>query len=183
VKKFLVPLLCISSGAVLASEISCDYKSNVDTEFMGTISSSKNYNQKAFSYVDDTRKCVVKMDVNIYNVWYSTTGQYIFGPDMTEVDACKRAEIKAKETVLRQIVPEKLNRKLNQNCVTRITSGPVQTAPKNPEKNNSQGSWVESGWKSVYLPVTKGCHPVDNREIRLANGTAKWVYREVCRTK
>ena len=62
-KKFLVPLLCLSSGAVLASESNCDYKTNVNTDFQGTISSSKNYNQKSYPYVDDTRICIVEMDV------------------------------------------------------------------------------------------------------------------------
>ena len=47
------------------------------------------------------------MDVKIHNAWYPTEAEYVFGPDMTEVDACKRAEIRAKESILRQVVPEK----------------------------------------------------------------------------
>ena len=128
-KKFLVPLLCLSSGTVLASESNCDYKTNVNTDFQGTISSSKNYNQKSYPYVKDTRICIVKMDVNIYNAWYPTEAEYVFGPDMTEADACKRAEIRAKESILRKIVPEKLNRILNQNCVTKTESGDLKQSP------------------------------------------------------
>ena len=82
-KKFLVPLLCLSSGTVLASESNCNYKTNVNTDFQGTISSSKNYNQKSHPYVDDTRICIVEMDVRINKAWYPTSGTYVFGPDMT----------------------------------------------------------------------------------------------------
>lgn len=78
-KTSLVALLCLSSTSLMASEIACDYKSKVDTEFMGTISSSKNYNQKSYPHVDDTRICIVKMDVKIHNAWYPTEAEYVFG--------------------------------------------------------------------------------------------------------
>jgi hypothetical protein len=186
-KTSLVALLCLSSTSLMASEIACDYKSKIDTEFMGTISSSKNYNQKSYPYVKDTRICIVKMDVKIHNTWYPTEAEYVFGPDMTEVDACKRAEIRAKESILRKIVPEKLNRILNQNCVTKTESGDLKQSPivggKLPEVSG-KGSWTESAWKSVYSSVTKGCFPSGgNKKITLANGTTKWFYKEVCRTK
>lgn len=185
-KKFLVPLLCLSSGTVLASESNCNYKTNVNTDFQGTISSSKNYNQKSYPYVKDTRICIVKMDVNIYNAWYPTEAEYVFGPDMTEADACKRAEIRAKESILRQVVPEKLNRIINQNCVTKTESGDLKQSPtvggKLP-KVSGKGSWIESAWKSVYLPVSHGCLPARNKQITLANGKKMSVYKEVCRAK
>ena len=185
-KTSLVALLCLSSTSLMASEIACDYKSKVDTEFMGTISSSKNYNQKSYPHVDDTRICIVKMDVKIHNAWYPTKAEYVFGPDMTEVDACKRAEIRAKESILRQVVPEKLNRIINQNCVTKTESGDLKQSPTVGEKLpkvSGKGSWIESAWKSVYLPVSHGCLPARNKQITLANGKKMSVYKEVCRAK
>jgi len=151
-KTSLVALLCLSSTSLMASEIACDYKSKVDTEFMGTISSSKNYNQKSFAYIDDTRICIVKMDIKIHNTWYPTEAEYIFGPDMTKTE-----------------------------------SGDLKQSPivggKLPEVS-CKGSWTESAWKSVYSSVTKGCFPAgDNKKITLANGTTKWFYKEVCKTK
>ena len=128
-KKFLIPLLCLSSGTVLASESNCDYKTVVNTDFQGTITSSKNYNKTTYPHVEDTRKCIIKLDVKINEAWYPTSGTYIFGPDMTENAACKRAEVRAKESILREVVPENLNRTMNQNCAVHVRTVPVKKAP------------------------------------------------------
>ena len=188
-KKFLVPLLCLSSGAVLASESNCDYKTNVNTDFQGTISSSKNYNQKSYPYVDDTRICIVEMDVRINKDWYPTSGTYVFGPDMTETAACKRAEIRAKETILREIVPEKLNRTMNQNCAVHVRTVPVKKAPVSKSEIKkvtvySSGMWKESGWKNVYTPLTKGCiHSNIPAKVVWIHGSKLYAYKEECRIK
>ena len=191
-KKFLVPLFCLSSGAVLASESNCDYKTNVNTDFQGTITSSKNYNKSTYPHVEDTRKCIVKLDVKISKSWYPTSGTYIFGPDMTETSACKRAEVRAKESILREVVPEKLNRTLNQNCVVNVKTIPVKKVPDEKkkvviEKSSAQvfGQWKESGWKSVYSPVTKGCMVAKliPTTVVVINGQKVAAYKEVCKIR
>ena len=191
-KKFLVPLFCLSSGAVLASESNCDYKTNVNTDFQGTITSSKNYNKSTYPHVEDTRKCIVKLDVKINKSWYQTSGTYVFGPDMTETSACKRAEVRAKESILREIVPEKLNRTLNQNCVVNVKTIPVKKVPDEKkkvviEKSSTQvfGQWKESGWKSVYSPVTKGCMVAKliPTTVVVINGQKVAAYKEVCKIR
>ena len=191
-KKFLVPLFCLSSGAVLASESNCDYKTNVNTDFQGTITSSKNYNKSTYPHVEDTRKCIVKLDVKINKSWYPTSGTYVFGPDMTETSACKRAEVRAKESILREIVPEKLNRTLNQNCVVNVKTIPVKKVPDEKkkvvsEKSSTQvfGQWKESGWKSVYSPVTKGCMVAKliPTTVVVINGQKVAAYKEVCKIR
>jgi hypothetical protein len=196
VKKFLVPLLCISSGAVLASESNCNYKTNVNTDFQGTISSSKNYNKTTYPHVEDTRKCIIKLDVRINKAWYPTSGTYIFGPDMTETAACKRAEVRAKETILREVVPEKLNRTMNQNCAVYVKTVPVNKAPAPVNKAPapkviikkvaiySGGGWRESGWKNVYTPLTKGCVRSNAPTTVISiHGSKQYAYKEVCRLK
>ena len=202
-KKFLVPLLCLSSGVVLASESNCDYKTNVNTDFQGTISSSKNYSKSTYVHVDDTRKCIVKLDVKINKSWYPTSGTYVFGPDMTETSACKRAEVRAKESILREIVPEKLNRTLNQNCAVNVKTIPVKKVPDEKEEvpNKTKkdmaekqinkmmrvpsSEWKESGWKNVYSPVTKGCMVAKSipTTIVVINGRRMAAYKELCRVR
>ena len=191
-KKFLVPLFCLSSGAVLASESNCDYKTNVNTDFQGTITSSKNYNKSTYPHVEDTRKCIVKLDVKINKSWYPTSGTYVFGPDMTETSACKRAEVRAKESILREIVPEKLNRTLNQNCVVNVKTIPVKKVPDEKkkvviEKSSTQvfGQWKESGWKNVYSPVTRGCMVAKliPTTVVVINGQRVAAYKELCRVR
>ena len=202
-KKFLVPLLCLSSGVVLASESNCDYKTNVNTDFQGTISSSKNYSKSTYVHVDDTRKCIVKLDVKINKSWYPTSGTYVFGPDMTETSACKRAEVRAKESILREIVPEKLNRTLNQNCAVNVRTIPVKKVPTEkkeiPDETKKvmaekqinemlrvpSSEWKESGWKNVYSPVTKGCMVAKSipTTIVVINGRRMAAYKELCRVR
>ena len=199
-KKFLVPLLCLSSGAVLASESNCDYKTNVNTDFQGTISSSKNYNKTTYPHVEDTRKCIIKLDVKIKHSWYPTSGTYIFGPDMTETSACKKAEVRAKEAILRQIVPEKLNRTMNSKCAVTVRTVPVKKVPdetkkvvaeklinKIMKKSSTQvvGQWKESGWKNVYSPVTKGCMVAKliPTTVVVINGQRVAAYKELCKVR
>ena len=191
-KKFLVPLFCLSSGAVLASESNCDYKTNVNTDFQGTITSSKNYNKSTYPHVEDTRKCIIKLDVKINKSWYPTSGTYVFGPDMTETSACKRAEVRAKESILREIVPEKLNRTLNQNCVVNVKTIPVKKVPDEKkkvviEKSSTQvfGQWKGSGWKNVYSPVTKGCMVAKliPTTVVVINGQRVAAYKELCKVR
>ena len=129
------------------------------------------------------------MDVRINKDWYPTSGTYVFGPDMTETAACKRAEIKAKETILREVVPEKLSRTMNQNCAVHVRTVPVKKAPvpKSEIKKvavYSSGMWKESGWKNVYTPLTKGCiHSNVPSKVVWIHGSKQFAYKEVCRVK
>jgi hypothetical protein len=121
-KYIMIPALCLLSGVASANE--CKYTTDVDTTFEGVITKSQNYDKKTYPHVNDTRKCVVYLEVQIKNKWYSTLGTYIFGPNTSENKACKNAEIVAKENILRTTVPEKLNKKTEQNCKLSIGDKP-----------------------------------------------------------
>ena len=117
-KYVMIPALCLLSGVAVAGE--CKYSTDVDTSFEGVISKSQNYDKKTYPYIDDTRKCVVSMDVKINGKWHPTSGTYVFGPDMSENDACKSAELSAKENILRTTVPEKLKKTMEQKCKVNV---------------------------------------------------------------
>ena len=131
-KYIMIPALCLLTGVASANE--CKYTTDVDTSFEGVISKSQNYDKKTYPYIDDTRKCVVSMDVQINDNWHPTSGTYVFGPDTSENDACKNAELSAKESILRTTVPEKLKKTMEQKCkvgMTDITGDKVEPpAPK-----------------------------------------------------
>jgi len=137
----------ISSTAM--ADDSCGYKFDVNTNFEGVIQSSKNYDKRAFDYVKETRKCVVSLDVRIEDKWYPTSGTYIFGPDMTQNEACKRAEITAKEDILRKNVPEKLNKKIKSSCVKSIDI-PVRPV-HNISYEETKLKKCEKKWYSVFI--------------------------------
>jgi len=129
----MIPAFCLLSGIASANE--CKYTTDVDTSFQGIISKSQNYDRKTYPYVDDTRKCIVNMDVQIKGKWYPTTGTFVYGPDMSENAACGKAEISAKEDILRKTVPEKLNKKVEQNCKVSVGDAPKpKAAPSIPVK-------------------------------------------------
>jgi hypothetical protein len=129
-KYIMIPALCLLSGVASANE--CKYKTDVDTTFEGVITKSQNYDKKTYPYVDDTRKCVVSLDVKIKDKWYPTSGTYIFGPNMAENKACKNAEVVAKEDILRTTVPEKLNKKTEQKCNVVVGEKPKSVEPPKP---------------------------------------------------
>ena len=128
VKYIMIPAMCLLTGVASANE--CKYSSDVDTSFEGVISKSQNYDKKTYPYIDDTRKCVVSMDVKINDKWHPTSGTYVFGPDTSENDACKNAELSAKENILRTTVPEKLNKTMEQKCKVEMTEKTEPPTPK-----------------------------------------------------
>ena len=127
-KYIMIPAMCLLTGVASANE--CKYSSDVDTSFEGVISKSQNYDKKTYPYIDDTRKCVVSMDVKINDKWHPTSGTYVFGPDTSENDACKNAELSAKENILRTTVPEKLNKTMEQKCKVEMTEKTEPPTPK-----------------------------------------------------
>ena len=83
------------STTALATETPCDFKSKDKLIYEGSIESVRVVKKDVQKYVEDTRKCTMKMESRVDGKWYPSTGQYIFGPDMSEVDASGGAAIKA----------------------------------------------------------------------------------------
>ena len=102
-----------------------DYDNEVVSNWQHTIEQVVNVDRKVFPYIDDTRKCVMKFDVTIDGVEHYTSGSYVFGPDMTENDACDQAMIKGKKEIIQQVSPEVLTAKTNMTCKTKTVEEPV----------------------------------------------------------
>ena len=176
-KRFILPILCATSTTALAAQSSCDYKVNTDTSYEGVIEASKDYVKKTIDHLNGTRKCVIQMEAKINNEWYSTIGQYIFGPDMAENDACKKAEIRAKENLLRLKVSEKLKSTMKKNCAVSVRTVPVKTVPvkKSPleSKPKKQGKIIS------VTPVAMNNCP-KKWFIVWIGGEKTRAYKEVC---
>lgn len=105
----------------------CVYQNDVESNWTKSIQSVSNVDRKVFPYVDDTRKCVMKMQVVIDGVPYPAIADYVFGPDMTENTACDKATIKAKKELIGKVSPEILTAKTNQKCKVVTSETPVAT--------------------------------------------------------
>ena len=115
--KYKLPLFLLFSNTALA-EVPCDYKVNDTIVYKGSIESVRLVSKDIQSNpkIKDIRKCVVSIESRVYGKWYPSKGEYMFGPDMAQVDACSHAEDRAKKKVMREIIPETLTSEKNLKC-------------------------------------------------------------------
>jgi len=66
--------------------------------------------------IKDVLKCVMSIEARVKGKWYPSKGEYMFGPDMSQEEACGLAENRAKVKVMREIIPETLKSEKNLKC-------------------------------------------------------------------
>ena len=116
----LSAILLLSTCSNLApAESHCDYDSSVNTQYTKTIEKTSDFKKRVFPYVEDTRKCVINMNVTIDGKTYPTMGDFVFGPDISENSACKNAENRAKEMIVRKVSPEVLSANTDMKCTVK----------------------------------------------------------------
>ena len=112
-------LVCtLLTTTALATETPCDYTSRDKVVYEGKIESVRNVKKELQSNpkVKDILKCVVSIEARVKGKWYSSDGEYMFGPDMSQKDACDHAENRAKVKVMREVIPETLKSEKNLKC-------------------------------------------------------------------
>jgi hypothetical protein len=113
----IVTLFCtLLTSTALATETPCDYTTKTKVVYEGSIESVRVVKKDVQKYIEDTRKCTMNIEARIKGVWYPSKANYIFGPDMSEIDACSLAENRAKTKVMRTIIPETLKSEKNLKC-------------------------------------------------------------------
>ena len=118
--KSLSAILLLSTCANPApAETPCEYDSSISTQYTKTIQKTTDYKKRVFPYVEDTRKCVINMNVTIDGKTYPTMGDFVFGPDISENSACKNAENRAKEMIVRKVSPEVLSANTDMKCTVK----------------------------------------------------------------
>jgi len=103
----------------LSYSYECEYQNNDQFIMQGQIDAVRVINKTVIPYIDDTRKCIMKIESKIKKKWYPSTGHYIFGPDMSESEACNHAEQRAKKNIMRQRVQEKLKSQSHLKCLNK----------------------------------------------------------------
>ena len=104
------------SSLAFQAHSQCFYKSNDNFTYVGHIESTKIVSKKVFPYVDDTRKCHVTLQSRIEGQWYPASAEYVFGPDLSESEACSQAETRAKRKIMNEVLPETMDGTKNLNC-------------------------------------------------------------------
>ena len=93
---------CIIMGRLEAFALAntpCDYKVDDKIIYEGHIESVKLISKSVESIpkIKDIRKCMVSIEARVNGKWHPSKGEYMFGPDMSQVDACTHAEDRAKK--------------------------------------------------------------------------------------
>ena len=115
----IVTLVCtLLTTTAFATETPCDYKSKDEVVYEGSIESVRLVKKTIQSnpQIKDVRKCVMSIEARVKGKWYPSKGEYMFGPDMSQEDACGLAENRAKVKVMREVIPETLKSEKNLKC-------------------------------------------------------------------
>ena len=113
----LAIVFTLLSSTTLA-DAPCDYKVDNKIIYEGHIESVKLVSKSVerVPKVKDIRNCKVSIEARVDGEWYPSKGEYMFGPDMSQMDACNHAEDRAKKGIMREIIPETLKSEKSLNC-------------------------------------------------------------------
>ena len=117
--KILTTFLCtLLTTSALATEAPCDYSSKSKVIYEGKLESVRLIKKsiQINPQIKDVQKCVMSIEARVKGKWYPSKGEYMFGPDMSQEDACGLAEDRAKVKVMREIIPETLKGEKNLKC-------------------------------------------------------------------
>ena len=113
--KFLPFILFTTTVSATAP---CDFDSKDSVIYEGTLESVRLI-KKDIQFnpqIKDVLKCVMSIEARVKGKWYPSKGEYMFGPDMSQEDACGLAENRAKVKVMREVIPETLKSEKNLKC-------------------------------------------------------------------
>ena len=145
VKSISAILLLSTCANPAPAESPCDYHSSVNTQYTKTIEKTSDFKKRVFPYVEDTRKCVINMNVTIDGKTYPTMGDFVFGPDISENSACKNAENRAKEMIVRKVSPEVLSANTDMKCTVKTKEIVKVEKPKEIQKVVTQNQYPQVG--------------------------------------
>ena len=114
--KLAIVFTLLSSTAL--AESPCDYKVDNKIIYQGKIESVKLVSKSVdkIPKVKNIQNCKVSIEARGDGKWYPSKGEYMFGPDMSQMDACAHAEDRAKKGIMREIIPETLKSEKSLNC-------------------------------------------------------------------
>ena len=116
--KIVTTFLCTLLATSALADAPCNFNSKDKVIYEGKIESVRLIDKKIQSNpkVKDVLKCVVSIEARVKGKWHPSKGEYMFGPDMSQKDACDLAENRAKVKVMREIIPETLKSEKNLKC-------------------------------------------------------------------
>jgi hypothetical protein len=148
--------LVISSSTAYALEAKCNYTDKTVAKTTGIIESTRNFRRETAVYAEEKRVCAVKIDVKIDENWQEAKGFYIFGPNMSENEACDKALNKAKVAALQQHAPEEIDSETEHVCneTIKVKEAKVETPKEAPAQ-------TVNGGPNVFYHPNGNCYTKD----------------------
>ena len=87
-------ILLLIATNVDSTEVNCEYSDKTTAELVGKIDGIRNFESKTADYAEEKRVCAVGFEAKIRQKWYKTRSFYVFGPDMSQSEACNKAKDK-----------------------------------------------------------------------------------------
>ena len=151
------------------TEVNCEYSDKTTAEMMGQIDGIRNFQSKTKDYTEEKRVCAVQFEAKIGEKWVKTRDFYVFGPDMSQTEACNKAKDKAKLQALELHAPQIVTSNVEHYCEEKTPERVVETPPKEEKR------WVSV--TDLDGPVTHGAdinanrrkHDEFNDQMRLYN--------------
>ena len=112
----ILPFILLTTTVSAAAP--CDFDSKDSVIYEGKLESFRLI-KKDIQFnpqIKDVLKCVMSIEARVKGKWYPSKGEYMFGPDMSQEDACGLAENRAKVKVMREVIPETLKSEKNLKC-------------------------------------------------------------------
>lgn len=149
----VVTVLALSMSYTNASDAECEYQSNVKSAYEQKVDKVDIINRRVVKYPieGNFRQCILKLRMTIGGSTHPLTESYVFGPDMTENQACELAVFKGVETIQRAHSKRVFKVEQKYNCVlNKKQKGSIfKTAKKKEQRIWIQGR-IFDGWKYQY---------------------------------
>lgn len=113
-KKAALALLLPAIAAT--AESPCGYDRQIRGTYTKQIDRVISLERSVTDHMDSFRKCTVAITAVVGGESAAGEGEFSFGPDITENQACKQAEQRAKENLLARASPEVITAETNMRC-------------------------------------------------------------------
>ena len=151
------------------TEVNCEYTDKTTAELVGKIDGIRNFESKTADYAEEKRVCAVGFEAKIGKKWYKTRDFYVFGPDMSQSEACNKAKDKAKIAVLEQHGPQYVTSNVEHYCEEKTPEKIVEAPVKKEKEYLSVTDMYTTPSHGADIHANRKRHDRFNNNMRLYN--------------
>ena len=152
-----------------STEVNCEYSDKTTAKLVGKIDGIRNFESKTKDYAEEKRICAVGFEAKIGKKWYKTRDFYVFGPDMSQSEACNKAKDRAKLKVLEQHSPQLVTSNVEHYCEEKTPEKVVEAPVKKEKEYLSVTDMYTTPSHGADINANRRKHDRFNNNMRLFN--------------